>query len=1099
MTAITPLTGSQGTTEPERIERFQSLQAGQYWRARVDLPDDEIPAGMVLLIQSIRWVDDAPHTIILRPHPSRMQRGMEHRCLLQEFLEAFEFEPDHQRIRAEELRKVQGRIAEIQRELAEIPDDPSRLALAIQASGEGEATPSPSLLPAPGATSREEEAATSLATGTVAAAMASGLTPERIEAMKEAAGRQLTLATAKARWIEKRTKELATTVQAMTPFFEEQVAATLAQTEDVQNYVAKLLSGIESLDLYVGNGVSVRTLREGAHAAAGEPLTILQRKLKMDEELAVFVDVDEWFDFGQQEAFFDAIRQHAGLVDQIFPTPRCVLVMATTHRHIDYGNDLATRILNEHNREVFLLVRNGDNVHQVHSPVESHLRADRLFPNRDEASRVFRGIDGSKIKFEDVAYTDRLQRHEMAALHYKRFLILLCGLDHRIKLFGDFYEGPPSMDFVSTGFQERHMRFIHDDDAGQMIAGGFRKPVNEWITEMNEGIVAGSRILCRWADLMTPETAPSACEYAGRDGMRVEFNFVPDEGVSLVQAEIVEGEPTVKVSVTGHKRTGPGYRTFNCRVHLNRSPYKGLRAGYICLDAVSPEDLRWYIQHRASREHQLEFIRLFKRGLKHLESEYEAQRPTRARMLEALREGAVGEESERPAIVDRAVQAWRSANRGKELPNAGGPSPAWTQLLDQMFALARGGEGIATNVAGMYRSVGWEPLRLVSTGKGQLAVYVAPTAEECDDRLEAHAWVRRIVLERRRGGSLAGGATSWVQLPRALTSETTLHQWPAAAAWIDRQTVFKSLEQKTEMFAFAQEKFEQLSKFAAPMSAMEAEHQIVDWSGVWRDANRILRATIVNPGMAIPIGITIAHGKPRYLCVGSPRPHEILAALATDDSVVHEIADIYSETHENRASARARVIEAHGQPPRWVLMTAEDSLMKKRSYGVYGHHRLGCSIEELTRYDDTKPLLDDAVRAYLTRNSATWLAEGAMDSTGRLRVDESLGHELPSDFHPTEIQIVKLEGVPPGCLSAWIDLFSVSDKVAQSAGVDEQASAVAPGRTGWSATGQRFATQDLALQAMLDLAAQKNRRAVPAQEIEGAPLPPQGRRRWYLV
>jgi hypothetical protein len=99
----------------ERIEQFQSLQAGQYWRAMKSIPQEGIDAGTVLLIQSIRWVDDAPHTIILRPHPDMIGKKInlelstedgrgrrsvffvydEHCFLLKDFLNTFEFEPDY--------------------------------------------------------------------------------------------------------------------------------------------------------------------------------------------------------------------------------------------------------------------------------------------------------------------------------------------------------------------------------------------------------------------------------------------------------------------------------------------------------------------------------------------------------------------------------------------------------------------------------------------------------------------------------------------------------------------------------------------------------------------------------------------------------------------------------------------------------------------------------------------------------------------------------------------------------------------------------------------------------------------------------------------
>lgn len=54
----------------ERVERFQPLQAGQYWKAMLDIAHEGIAVGQVLLIESIKWVDNKAHTIVLRSHPS---------------------------------------------------------------------------------------------------------------------------------------------------------------------------------------------------------------------------------------------------------------------------------------------------------------------------------------------------------------------------------------------------------------------------------------------------------------------------------------------------------------------------------------------------------------------------------------------------------------------------------------------------------------------------------------------------------------------------------------------------------------------------------------------------------------------------------------------------------------------------------------------------------------------------------------------------------------------------------------------------------------------------------------------------------------------
>ncbi|WP_240533870.1 hypothetical protein [Aeromonas veronii] len=312
----------------------------------------------------------------------------------------------------------------------------------------------------------------------------------------------------------------------------------------------------------------------------------------------------------QGASVFEALRKHDSLVRQIFPTERCVLVMATTRRYIDYGEKWTNHARNEENRKVFLLVRNGMNIHRVFSPVESHLGSARLFPSRDEQDGIFRGMDGSQIKFEDVAYTDRLAAHERFALHYKRFLLLVCGLDHRLKLFGDFYEGPASLNFVSLDFQEKHCRFLHDDDGSAMLPGEKRTPLNEWIAEKNAYLRSGSRVLCNWFEVMNPNTAPAACK-TERGGDRFDRRYCPAERMSVAIAYRDGQSLCVDVEVSGRTYNWED-RSFNCKVNLTKfknGHWDYTDQPFLCLDAVQPEELHWYIHNRDTRRDHLSYIR----------------------------------------------------------------------------------------------------------------------------------------------------------------------------------------------------------------------------------------------------------------------------------------------------------------------------------------------------------------------------------------------------------------------------------------------------------------------------------------------------------
>ncbi|WP_338811165.1 hypothetical protein V2V90_23805 (plasmid) [Agrobacterium leguminum] len=1127
-----------------RLERFYSLEAGQYWRAQRDIPEEGITAGTVLLIKSIRWVDDAAHTIILRSHPSVHGKSAyveipqedgsarrswikfeEHRFLLDNFLTAFEFEPDFERVRGEEINQARSKIDALQMELLEAQQDPAILAAVVDtameeqarkdaAKAEGDGQPAPSL---PVHTSAASRDLAGMAQASLADALQSGITPERIETLRAAASREHQVATIKANWIKDKTSGISEAVAALTPFYEEKAAAALARTEDVRTYVAKMLRGIETLDLYVGKDVEVETIREGVAAPRDIPLTFVQKKLLMDEELAVFTDVDEWFDFSKVDLFFDALRTHDELVNQIFPTERCVLVMATTRRHIDYGDKWTNHVRNEANREVFLLVRNGWNIHRVFSPVESHLGASRLFPSQDDQKRPFRGFDGSEIKFDDVAYTDRLAAYEMQALHYKRFLVLACGLDHRSKLFGDFYDGPPTFDFVSIAFQDRYCRFLHDDDGAGFLPGEDRPDVFTWIKSRNAYLRSGSRVLCNWRSLMDPTTAPSAC-FAYRRDTGFDRRYEPAENISLAIAYREAQSICVDVAVSGYSysRRGDGNRTFNCKVNLTKAP--GSRWGhteeaYLCLDAVKPEELHWYIHNRGARRDHIAYIRFFKHALKHVQAERAAEADTRRRLRQALADGRVATGEDAEAIIDQAVVAWRAANRGKPLPAFDGETPpdSWKSLLDQMYMLAGEGARMVEDIATFARDIGLAPLRLILSGEAKTVLYAAPSPDECDDRLEPYAWVHRITVERGKTKMLEK-ARRWARLPRLAVSETTLHEWEAAAEWSQRHSDFSSPDHKARVLATAGGFAETLRPISGRLSEGEHAMLLMDWTAV-RDEMTDGARYVQNPSIAVPFGIVRDRDwrELRYLCIASSNAHVILYRLAPSETARENVRKAFVSIYQNKSAARERFARDVSDETRWSDWSLATMSMtgKETRFGIYVDGELGYL------YDDRSgdPLLGPSVREWLaldkaedTKRRQFWLPDDLFGKDGSFVPDDLLGNKRPDDYERTVVLVMTVthsERPDEKTLFADMRPAEAADKNSRnlvSLRKGENDPHVAGfSASGWSSTSQQFVSPSHARSYIERCAVERGLVAVPAHELPEMPPAPEGMSRWYMI
>lgn len=1101
----------------ERLTRSQPLQAGQYWKAIKAIPEEAITEGMVLLITSIRWAHDAPHTIILRPHPSHYDhqvqvevgadgdkrrqwiRLKEHRFLLDDFLSKFVPELDAEAIREREIKDAQQRIFDLQQELLEGQRDPLVLATVVEselAKQKPKAEPSASS----GTTAIAVSPASSqelkrVATGTLAETLQSGITPEKIEALKVAAEREHQVATIRANWVKDKTEKIGQAVTAMTPYFQEQAAAALARTEDVRSYVARMMTGIETLDLYVGKNVSVRLIRDGESAPRNIPLTFVQRKLLMDEELSVYLDVDHQFDVSRQEDFFRALCEHDGLVEQIFPTERCVLVMATTRRHIDYSHPLISAAMNEANAEVFMLVRDGMRIHRVVSPVESHLATARLFPNTDDHKATFRGIDGSHMKIDDVAYTDKLAVHEAQVLHYKRFLILACGLDHREKLFGDFYEGPASFEFVSLAFQEKNCRFLFDD-SGLLLTEG-RPPVREWIKEKNSYLRSGSRVLVSWYGIMDERTAPGAC-FPSRSDRGFEMRYRPDRPVEAVIAYRDGAELYANADVSGYSRLGDD-RSFQAKVRLTKDekPWDHEQLGYLCLDAVTEGDLVHYLNNRASRKDHVHFIRFFKHAIRFVRAEAVVEADTRRRLLEALAEGNIATGAAAEELVSRAVIAWRAAQRGAPLPVFEGDTPpaAWKSLLDQMFMLSNEGDTRVAQAEAFVRALGLAPLRLVLSGNAKLVIYAAPSEDERDDRLVQHRWVHRITLELGKT-KLIEKARSWSVLTARTAAETVIHQWPDAELWTGHPDVFASFHQKAQFLAPAEGCMDVIRRLGKP-SSLWFEHYYKAWSlERARLTKRLSR--VVEPDFVLPIGVSGAAGDLRYTCLVLRHPVELIHHLAPTDEDRARVRAAYLSLYKNKEGAAERFENAISRPaPRWEVAEIHPSAQKglDSEFGFTTHW----PVAERVDYD---PMLGPWLRRWLAARSKqhyAWLADGLDANPDAL--DEMLGIRRPADWEPMTASTVSIR-VQSKTVATFIEIYPASAEkraisIYSSNSWLDEAKAGFPGANGVQAHSATFATRSEA-HAFVSRSTASDVAIIPASERPDLPQATKGAERWYL-
>lgn len=912
------------------------LKQGTYWRPRADLVYKDISlrdrpgrdpfvikAGTLLLLESIRDVDHKAHTIILRAHPADYgcdvlvrkpsshgesgyawyyEKLTQFRFLVADFIEKFEQVENPEPIRAAELAAAQEHIQKLQRHLLEGQTNPEVLRPALE-SGIKEWEKEKGFT---------EEQAREIASTNPTMALVPTLTEGNVEAFKLRVEREHKLATIRANWIKEHVEEIGEAVQALMPYMEEQAAAALSVTEDVIRKVGNIQKGIESLDLYIGKDVEIETVAKGESAPPDVPLTIAQRKLFMQEEFSVWANVTEEFDYKNDVQFLGALVKNPTLRDQIFPTERCIVCMATRREKRDYGDAFVNAAKDRINRAVFLLVRDGENIHRVFSPVESHLQALQLFPSKSETDGIFQGADGTNIDYANVHYTDRLEKHENLALHYKRFLVLLAGLDHRLNLFGPFYEGPKTTKFVSMEFQKAHFRFIHDADGEGMLPQVARPSLADWMKAQNTYLRSGSRVMCNFHTLADPATAPGITKKSERSGSGYYFSREVKEWTAVKIASEDHGELIVTCDTTSNS-----YRSSDkiqkSRVSLSKFRNGNWKHGfgYLVLDAVKADELDWYIHDRDMRQDHLEYILLFKQAISYLRDEEKREAPIRAALKQALVEGRIGDETQYDELIDQAIRSWRSDNRGADAPTPENKK-AWTTLLDLMYTIAAG-PALNRLVRKAVAEQGYEgeaPLRFVVTGANKLALYVAPKAEERDNRYTPHVWVHKFFLDYRKNGDLKVTRKQWTVLPAAAASETTLFQWDEdAAKWAGLKTPFKSFEAKQEFLAAVLDpKHLDSPWLKESVTPEEWDEMLTDWTVAERMVNAKARR-VRRPRLQIPIGLT--HNRDKnyvsILALRSDAPAGRLWALAPTEEHRQRLIEAYIKRYMYKESARERL------------------------------------------------------------------------------------------------------------------------------------------------------------------------------------------------
>jgi hypothetical protein len=206
---------------------------------------------------------------------------------------------------------------------------------------------------------------------------------------------------------------------------------------------------------------------------------------------------------------------------------------------------------------------------------------------------------------------------------------------------------------------------------------------------------------------------------------------------------------------------------------------------FLCLDAVQPEELEFYVLSRTNRIHHTGFMRIFKITAAHLRQERETERPAREYLRRALLEASLADPGVVYKLIDNSVRAWRCANRGKPLPPVEDKATL-EPLLNHLYSCLRQEQDYKHRIEAFVDKNGLIPLKAVLTGRNRLGLYVEVPAAERNEQLLPWRWVRRLSLGVQKTGLFVmSDRLIWLRDGMADAKETEIMRWPSLNAWIN--------------------------------------------------------------------------------------------------------------------------------------------------------------------------------------------------------------------------------------------------------------------------------------------------------------------------
>lgn len=460
-------------------------------------------------------------------------------------------------------------------------------------------------------------------------------------------------------------------------FIREQEIIMREKAAALSKQIKKAEGAIDVINSYLGTGEEIVRLKKGKPAPAEEPITLRQLVLYMDEETAAAENFAEQggIDFENVREFDKWIKKKDNLA-QCLPEKKGIVAFKIRRSRKNYNTDpWSQNARDEANKTLYVLIRNGTNLYRIYTnlclggtlfPKQNEWEAyfyDHTFKRQDEDPRPLR--PGSRQYMEAMEAAEENQRQ------YYKVLFMIQGMLDRTKVFWPLPE--PRVNVCNLEHYNKYLQFVAD---AEMALGDGRPSFSQWLKDANGQLDKGSRVIGTFRSYYSQESGI-------RGRIHPKNAYLPDSLKLYTIEDKQDDALIIRWKREGEVVYTDWYRDSHepkrrARMKLYRSD------GFILnVDAVTVEEMRYYISSRIHRHSYRNMIPLMRTAIEIKQKEAEQEAPFRQMLIGVIAERCEVTHERAEDSVDELIHWWKFKNLTHRALICGEDTKAIRMIVDE--------------------------------------------------------------------------------------------------------------------------------------------------------------------------------------------------------------------------------------------------------------------------------------------------------------------------------------------------------------------------------------------------------------------------------